>query len=227
MANSSHESGRIRSLNAKREEEKKHQERQRELIRKDNQVNLGSIDEQFLARTDTVDDVLVRNTVGLVTKEEYVNKKKMIQRMQDESQADAENAAHAQKKRKKAKKKKQSVNKLSFGDDVVDDIQEEAEDGAPPRPPRLPSSCSTHQAAASSGPLSLHSSPPCPPPAPSPCAQTHRRSGWERTRRLTRRTCPTRSVRRCGAPITWTIIQNDGPNHLGLRCNALPGHQMV
>ena len=24
---------------------------------------------------------------------------------------------------------------------------------------------------------------------------------------------------------TWTILQDDGPNHLGLRCNAFPGHQ--
>ena len=23
----------------------------------------------------------------------------------------------------------------------------------------------------------------------------------------------------------WTVHQDDGPNHLGLRCNALPGHQ--
>ena len=26
---------------------------------------------------------------------------------------------------------------------------------------------------------------------------------------------------------TWTILQNDDPNHLGMRCNALPGHQMA
>ena len=25
----------------------------------------------------------------------------------------------------------------------------------------------------------------------------------------------------------WAIIQRDGPNHLGLRYNALPGHQMA
>ena len=26
---------------------------------------------------------------------------------------------------------------------------------------------------------------------------------------------------------TWTILQNDGPSHLGLRCNALPAHQIA
>ena len=26
---------------------------------------------------------------------------------------------------------------------------------------------------------------------------------------------------------TWTVLQNDNPNHLGLRCNALPEHQMA
>ena len=28
-------------------------------------------------------------------------------------------------------------------------------------------------------------------------------------------------------PITWTILQKDGPCHLGLRCNELPAHQMA
>ena len=26
---------------------------------------------------------------------------------------------------------------------------------------------------------------------------------------------------------TWTVLQNDDPNHLGLRCNAFPGHHMA
>ena len=28
-------------------------------------------------------------------------------------------------------------------------------------------------------------------------------------------------------PTTWTTLQNMTPNHLGLRCNALPEHQMA
>ena len=28
-------------------------------------------------------------------------------------------------------------------------------------------------------------------------------------------------------PARWTILQHDGPNHLGLLYNALPGHQMA
>ena len=34
-------------------------------------------------------------------------------------------------------------------------------------------------------------------------------------------------VRGAGAPTTWTIIQQDGPNHLGLWCNMLPEYQMA
>ena len=34
-----------------------------------------------------------------------------------------------------------------------------------------------------------------------------------------------RGRRGCATPITWTIIKTDGPNHHGLRCYALPGHQ--
>ena len=28
-------------------------------------------------------------------------------------------------------------------------------------------------------------------------------------------------------PATWTILQHDGPNHLGLWCDVLPEHQMA
>ena len=28
-------------------------------------------------------------------------------------------------------------------------------------------------------------------------------------------------------PKTWTIARHDGPNYLGLRCDALPEHQMA
>ena len=40
-----------------------------------------------------------------------------------------------------------------------------------------------------------------------------------------RATRPARSG--CGSPATWTALQQDGPNHLGLRCNELPEHQMA
>ena len=34
-----------------------------------------------------------------------------------------------------------------------------------------------------------------------------------------------REHRRCGHPTAWTALRNDDPNHLELRCNALPEHQ--
>ena len=49
---------------------------------------------------------------------------------------------------------------------------------------------------------------------------SRRTSGWLlRTMR--------RSRSRCGRPTTWTILQHDGPDHLGLCYNALPEHQMA
>ena len=38
---------------------------------------------------------------------------------------------------------------------------------------------------------------------------------------------PCRNSRRCGHLTTWTVLQQDGPNHLGLLYNVLPGHQMA
>ena len=32
---------------------------------------------------------------------------------------------------------------------------------------------------------------------------------------------------RCGHPTTWTVLQKDGSDHLGLWCNVLPAHQMA
>ena len=31
----------------------------------------------------------------------------------------------------------------------------------------------------------------------------------------------------CGRPTTWTVLQKDGSDHLGLWYNALPEHQMA
>ena len=35
------------------------------------------------------------------------------------------------------------------------------------------------------------------------------------------------TTRWCGTPTTWTPLQKNGPNHLGLRYNALSEHQMA
>ena len=72
---------------------------------------------------------------------------------------------------------------------------------------------------------------------PCPCTRRSRPSprGWWCTccRRTStkRRTPPGRSSFGAASsvrdPKTWTILQRDGPNHLGLRHNALPAHQMA
>ena len=38
---------------------------------------------------------------------------------------------------------------------------------------------------------------------------------------------PLRNPARCGHPTTSTTLQIDGPNHLGLRCNAFHRHRMA
>jgi hypothetical protein len=119
MANDSREGNRILALQAKRVEDKKNQELEREAIRKKNAVNVGSIDSQFLSKTDNVDDVLTRNTVGLVTLDQYRQKRDLIQRLQDDDQAEVAKGEQKQSKKRRRKKKKKTVNTLSFGDDVA------------------------------------------------------------------------------------------------------------
>ena len=75
MANDSRSGGRQLVLNRQREQQLKDQEREREQIRKENAVNISTLDQQYLSRSDTVDDVLVANTVGLVTLDQYKQKK--------------------------------------------------------------------------------------------------------------------------------------------------------
>ena len=119
MANDSREGNRILALQAKRVEDKKNQELEREAIRKKNAVNVCSIDSQFLSKTDNVDDVLTRNTVGLVTLDQYRQKRDLIQRLQDDDQAEVAKGEQKQSKKRRKKKKKKTVNTLSFGDDVA------------------------------------------------------------------------------------------------------------
>ena len=70
-------------MNRQREQNLKEQERERSQIRKDNAVNISTLDQQYLSRSDTVDDVLVANTVGLVTLDQYKQKKAVIESLQE------------------------------------------------------------------------------------------------------------------------------------------------
>ena len=83
MANDSRSGGRQLVLNRQREQQLKDQEREREQIRKENAVNISTLDQQYLSRSDTVDDVLVANTVGLVTLDQYKQKKAVIESLQE------------------------------------------------------------------------------------------------------------------------------------------------
>ena len=83
MANDSRSGGRQLILNRQREQNLKEQERERSQIRKDNAVNISTLDQQYLSRSDTVDDVLVANTVGLVTLDQYKQKKAVIESLQE------------------------------------------------------------------------------------------------------------------------------------------------
>ena len=71
MANNAAEGNRILILNAKREETKRKQQRDRDSIHEANKVRVSNIDAQFTSKTDNVDDLLVQNTVGLVSAKEF------------------------------------------------------------------------------------------------------------------------------------------------------------
>ena len=126
MANSGMEANRILRLQAKQAEEKERQAKQREQIRKENEVKIGSIDSQFESKSVNVDDMLVQNTIGLVSLAEYQQKKNLIQTLHDQEQAQEETRKRGYeegKRKKKKKKRKVSAAKLSFMD------SEEAEEG--------------------------------------------------------------------------------------------------
>jgi protein FAM50 len=131
MANNAGEGMRAQRLVQKREEEKKQQQKEREQIRKDNAIHISSIDQGFVTKIDRVDDILVQNTVGLVTLDDYRKKKELIEDLQEKERRreDKRKTLEAGGKKKRKKKRKVATSKLSFGDDVDDD-EGEAEGGA-------------------------------------------------------------------------------------------------
>ena len=79
MANSGREANRILMLQAKQEEKKKQDEEARKKVHEENTVRIGSIDSQFEAKSTNADDILVQNTVGLVSLADYRKTKSLIE----------------------------------------------------------------------------------------------------------------------------------------------------
>ena len=57
-------------------------------------------------------------------------------------------------------------------------------------------------------------------------AKPARRVG-ERTKSMMKNALAQGAIITGAEPTTWTIIQNDDPNHLGMRCNGFHEHQMA
>eukprot|EP01043_Picozoa_sp_COSAG02_P041015 COSAG02_NODE_3366_length_6865_cov_21.795300_2_plen_333_part_00 len=135
MANSGREANRILMLQAKQEEKKKQDEEARKKVHEENTVRIGSIDSQFEAKSSNADDILVQNTVGLVSLADYKKTKSLIEANIAETELQEESRKRGVdeggKKKKKKKKRKVAASKLSFGDEVEEEEAAAAE--APPK----------------------------------------------------------------------------------------------
>ena len=137
MANSGAEGIRIMQLQAKQEKKKKEMADERKKVHEENTVRIGSIDSQFNSSSTNADDMLVQNTVGLVSLADYKKTKGMIEaniaetQMQEESRKRGVDEHEDGRKKKKKKKKKVATSKLSFGDEVEEEEEAAAANAAP------------------------------------------------------------------------------------------------
>eukprot|EP01135_Chromosphaera_perkinsii_P001005 Nk52_evm19s156 gene=Nk52_evmTU19s156 len=121
----SSEAGRAMAIVKKREEEKESFERQKEKISRENEKSVRDIGQKFASTYDNVGDLLIKNTVGLVTRDEFTKKREQLLHERElqiaKAAADSENKKSLESKKKKKKKKKAAG--LSF------DLDEEEGDG--------------------------------------------------------------------------------------------------
>ena len=148
MANSGREANRIMQLQAKQEQKKKDQAEERKKVHEENTVRIGSIDSQFEAKSTSADDMLVQNTVGLVSLADYKKTKSLIEenliqeQMAEESRKRGTDEHEDGRKKKKKKKKKVATSKLSFGDEVEEE-EEAAAAAAAAAPKERLGKCTT------------------------------------------------------------------------------------
>ena len=72
------EGGRALSLVKKREQEKEEFQRLKDKITRENEKSVRDIGQKFATTFDSVGELLARNTVGLVTRDEFAKKREQI-----------------------------------------------------------------------------------------------------------------------------------------------------
>jgi len=114
---------RIRALERQRELELQELKNKREKIKEDTTVrNVANINEKFAAKNDIINEQFTKETVGLVSVEDFRKRRESLQQEEDAHKRKLEAIAKEKEKEKAVvKKPRVEVNKLSF------DLEEEAE----------------------------------------------------------------------------------------------------
>eukprot|EP01012_Entosiphon_sulcatum_P052841 TRINITY_DN7264_c0_g1_i1.p1 TRINITY_DN7264_c0_g1~~TRINITY_DN7264_c0_g1_i1.p1 ORF type:complete len:363 (-),score=92.05 TRINITY_DN7264_c0_g1_i1:46-1134(-) len=114
---------RVRQLNKQRDKERQEFEDKRKKIEQENNVRVTKIDEKFAGnKQGAYDQLFTEQTTGLVTKEEYAEKRELLGRLLEEQEKARENEERAKERARKAMRKSDAA-VLSFA-------LEEDEEGA-------------------------------------------------------------------------------------------------
>jgi protein FAM50 len=108
---------RVRRLNAKRDKERQEFEDSKVTMAKDSEVAVVDIAQRFATTDVTADQIFTDATTGLVSKEEYAERRELLQRIVEEQEAKRKREEERQAEERKAKKVKPSAATLSFGEE--------------------------------------------------------------------------------------------------------------
>eukprot|EP00668_Euglena_longa_P029445 GGOE01036793.1.p1 GENE.GGOE01036793.1~~GGOE01036793.1.p1 ORF type:complete len:337 (-),score=133.43 GGOE01036793.1:176-1186(-) len=108
---------RVRRLNAKRDKERQEFEDLKLSMAKENDVKVVNISERFAATDASVEQIFTDATTGLVSKEEYAERRELLQKIVEEQEAKRKREEEERQEERRAKRKKPSLAALSFADE--------------------------------------------------------------------------------------------------------------
>eukprot|EP00727_Mastigamoeba_balamuthi_P008919 m51a1_g465 hypothetical protein (322) ;mRNA; r:176023-177647 len=118
---------RIRMMEKQRlEQQRDFEERKATMESQVEKAAILPIDQKFSRRSTAVDEEFTRQTTGLVTVEQFRNKRRLIDDLHEKAEAALKQEQEEEEQRRKRQKKQQQTTKLSFEDD------EECDAAAPP-----------------------------------------------------------------------------------------------
>jgi len=121
---SSADGNRARTLAKKREEERKEYETNKTSLKKISTSGLKEMDQVFSHQNTTYEDQFKQSTVGLVSFQDFKNKRKMIEKMVETEEKKKQDAI-ARAKKQKRKDRAAKLNALSFDPDEVTEVKSE------------------------------------------------------------------------------------------------------